>query len=544
MGMKICWWTYAILALCWGMLAAGPVWAGQRVALVIGNSKYRNVERLPKTINDAMGMVALFHKAGFDVVKWRVDLDVAEFRRTVHDFMITAQSADIAVVYYAGHGIEKGGTNYLIPVDAKLQTDYDADDEAISLDRLILALQPARQLRLIILDACRQNPFSSRGSRTIVTRAITNGLAKIEPTTPDTLIAYAAKAGSLSYEGNGPNSPFTTALMKYLAEPGLDIRIALGKVRDEVLKNTGSRQEPFVYGSLGGDEVSLVPALEPKASGPAAAAVDPNLAVARDYEMAEKVQTREVWESFLELHKSGFYANLARAQLAKLLAVETATEAVQKAGRLDNPLAVDHANEILGLLGERSPPSGQAAKPVEVRHDEPAGSADSHGQGEGLREQERQAALVQGKGESVQDCKDAEERLGRLRKDPKPEEVVRFAHDLVCEALRPQLQRLLESLGPTATPPPATALAAPTQQPEGALATRPPRSGTAAPAENNARGKKGDQRDTEDACKRDETTLMHLRVIRDRDEVIRFDRNLACEQLRPQVARLLESIEN
>jgi hypothetical protein len=531
MGMKIRWWAYAILALCWGMLAAGPAWAGQRVALVIGNSKYRNVERLPKTINDAMGMVALFHKAGFDVVKWRVDLDVAEFRRTVHDFMVTAQSADIAVVYYAGHGIEKGGTNYLIPVDAKLQTDYDADDEAISLDRIILALQPARQLRLIILDACRQNPFSSRGSRTIVTRAITNGLAKIEPMTPDTLIAYAAKAGSLSYEGNGPNSPFTTALMKYLAEPGIDIRIALGKVRDEVVKNTGNRQEPFVYGSLGGDEVSLVPAPEPKVSGPAAAAVDPNLAVVRDYEMAEKVQTREVWEAFLELHKSGFYANLAQAQLAKLLAMETATEAVQ------------NTDEILGLLGERSP-SGQAAKPVEVRHDEPAGTADSHGQGEGLREQERQAALVQGKGESVQDCKDAEERLGRLRKDPKPEEVVRFARDLVCETLRPQLQRLLESLGPTVTPPPATALAAPTQQPEGAPATRPPRSGTATPEENNARGKKGDRSDTEDACKRDETTLMNLRAIRDREEVIRFDRNLACEQLRPQITRLLESIGN
>jgi hypothetical protein len=157
-----------------------------------------------------------------------------------------------------------------------------------------------------------------------------------------------------------------------------------------------------------------------------------------------------------------------------------------------------------------------------------------------LHGQERQAALIQGKGESVQDCKDAEERLGRLRKDPKPEELARFARDLVCEALRPQLQRLLESLGPTATPPPATALAAPTQL-EGALATRPPRSGTAAPEENNARGKKGDRRDIEDACKRDEATLARLRTSPDREEAISFARKLTCEQLRPQVARLLES---
>jgi hypothetical protein len=506
-GMKIRWWIYAILALCWATLAVSPVSAARRVVLVIGNSKYRNVDRLPKTINDAIAMVALFHKAGFDVVKWRVDLDVMEFRHTVRDFMVTAQSADIAVVYYTGHGIEKGGTNYLIPLDAELLSDYDADDEAISLDRITLALQPARQLRLIILDACHENPFSA-----VVTRAITNGLAKIEPSTPDTLIAYAAKAGSLSYEGNGPNSPFTTALVKYLAEPGLDIRLALGKVRDEVLKSTGNRQEPFVYGSLGSDAISLVPAPEPKASGPAAVAVDTNRAAQRDYERA----------------------------------METATEAVPDAASLDRPLVVEHADDILGLLGERStPPSEQVAAPQP--HGGPAGRADSRGQDEGRREQERQAALVQGKGESVQACKGAEQRLTRLRMDPKQEEVARFARDLACETLRPQVLRLLESLGtfPAATPGP------PTQQSGGALA-RPPRSGIVGPQlqsdveQNKVGRKRGDRRDAEpdgeDTCKRDEATLARLRASPNRGEVISFVRNLTCEQLRPQVARLLESV--
>jgi caspase domain-containing protein len=547
--MKIRWWIYAILALCWGTLAVSSVSAGQRVALVIGNSKYRNVDRLPKTINDAMAMVALFHKASFDVVKWRVELDVMEFRRTVRDLMVTAQGADIAIVYYAGHGIEKGGTNYLIPVDAELLSDYDADDEAISLDRIILALQPARQLRLIILDACRENPFSARGSRTIVRRAVTSGLAEIEPA-PDTLIAYAAKAGSLSYEGNGPNSLFTTALVKYLAEPGLDISVALGKVRDEVLKNTGNRQEPFVYGSLAGGAVSLVPAPQPKVSGPAAVAVDPNLAAQRDYERAERFpQTRPVWESFLAVHSDGFYADLARAQLSKLIAAETATEAVPNAASLDRPLDVKHADDILGLLGERSPPpSEQVAKPQP--HEGPAGRADSRGQDEGRREQEQQAALVQGEGESVQACKDAEQRLTQLRMDPKQEDVARFARDLACETLRPQVLRLLESLDTF----PAATLGPPTQQSGGALATRPPRSGIVRPqlqtdVEQNKVGRmKGDRRDAEpngeDTCKRDEATLVRLRASPNRGEVISFVRNLACEQLRPQAARLLESVGN
>jgi Caspase domain len=548
--MKIRWWIYAILALCWGTLAVSSVSAGQRVALVIGNSKYRNVDRLPKTINDAMAMVALFHKAGFDVVKWRVDLDVTEFRRTVRDFMVTAQSADIAVVYYAGHGIEQGGTNYLIPVDAKLLSDYDADDEAISLDRIILALQPARQLRLIILDACRENPFSARGNRSIVTRAIANGLAKIEPSTPDTLIAYAAKAGSLSYEGNGPNSPFTTALVKHLAEPGLDIRLALGKVRDEVLKNTGNRQEPFVYGSLGGDAVSLVSAPEPKASRPAAAAVDPNLAAQRDYEMAERVQTPQAWESFLAVHSNGFYADLAREQLGKLIAAQTAAEAAANA----ETLTVKNIDEILGVLKDkRSSPTmtEEAAKPTDVQpHDVPAGGTDSRGQEEGWRERERQAALVQGKGESVESCKAAEERLVRLRADPKQEEVDRFAHDLVCETLRPQLLRLLESLGApltTTLPPGAAHTATPP-----AARSHTGQSGIAGPRpqteveKSNVQRKPGGRHEAEtdgqDICKRDEATLARLRASPERAAVIGFAGKLACAQLRPQLERLLESL--
>src|SRR5271168_4557742 len=213
-----------VVALAAALLCGGVAEAERRVAFVIGNSAYKNATSLPNTINDANAVAALFRSVGFEVVTSRTDLGVLDFKRAVRDFLITAETADIAVVYYAGHGIEVGGTNYLIPVDAKLARDYDVDDEAVALDRIIWALQPVKRLRLILLDACRDNPFAAR-LRSVGTRATPKGgLAKIESVGADTMVAYAAKAGSVSYDGDGANSPFASALLKNLAEPGLDVR--------------------------------------------------------------------------------------------------------------------------------------------------------------------------------------------------------------------------------------------------------------------------------------------------------------------------------
>ncbi len=159
-----------------------------------------------------------------------------ETRRVLRDFADATRDADIAVVYYAGHGIEVEGSNYLIPVDAKLERDTDVYDEALSLDRVLVAVEPAKQLRLVILDACRDNPFGKTMKRTVVSRGIGRGLAQVEPTSPNTLIAYSAKAGFTAQDGDGANSPFTVALSKHLTTPGLDVRRAFGFVRDDVLK--------------------------------------------------------------------------------------------------------------------------------------------------------------------------------------------------------------------------------------------------------------------------------------------------------------------
>jgi hypothetical protein len=298
-------------------MSAGPALADKRVALVIGNSAYQNASKLANPVNDAKAMTDLFRKAGFEVVEAKSDLGNLEFKRVVREFTATARDADIAIMYFAGHGIEVNGTNYLLPVDAKLATDFDVEDEALSLDRLVRALEPAKRLRLIILDACRDNPFVRTMQRTIASRQVATGLAKVEPTTSDTLIAYAARAGSTAEDGRGANSPFTEALVKHLTVPGRDIRIALGHVRDQVLRSTGNKQEPFVYGSLGGATVALVPERKITVAAPSpqpAPAADPR----RDYEFAERVGTKEAWDSFLAVHKSGFYAELARAQRDKI----------------------------------------------------------------------------------------------------------------------------------------------------------------------------------------------------------------------------------
>ncbi len=226
---------------------------------MIGNGGYQNASKLTNPPNDAAAVAAMFRDAGFEVVEAKTDLGNLEFKRVAREFTAVARDADIAVLFYAGHGIEVNGTNYLIPVDAKLATDFDVEDEALSLDRLMRALEPARRLRLIILDACRDNPFTRNMQRTVASRAVVNGLAKVEPATTDTLIAYATRPGFTADDGTGANSPFTAALLKHLTVPGRDVRISLGFTRDEVLKATGARQEPFVSGSLGGATVALVP---------------------------------------------------------------------------------------------------------------------------------------------------------------------------------------------------------------------------------------------------------------------------------------------
>jgi hypothetical protein len=223
------------------------------------------------------------------------------------------------VLYCAGHGVEVNGDNYLVPVDAVLERDIDVDDETISLDRILRVLEPAKSLRLVILDACRDNPFDQTMRRTLVSRAVGRGLAKVEPATTNTLIAFAAKAGSTASDGNGPHSPFTTALLDQLSKPGVDLRIAFGRVRDEVMVKTENKQEPFVYGSLGGSVVTLVPAAveTSSANDPAGSSDQANFEITFWNSIKEEKNPR-LFEAYLKRYPNGTFADIARIRLEGL----------------------------------------------------------------------------------------------------------------------------------------------------------------------------------------------------------------------------------
>jgi len=173
-------------------------------------------------------------------------------------------------------------------------------------------MEPAKRLRLVILDACRDNPFINSMKRTMASRGIGRGLARVEPATADTLIAFAAKAGLTAADGDSSHSPFTGALLQHLVTPGLDVRLALGRVRDDVMKATSKKQEPFVYGSLGGSIVTLASlSTGDRTDIPQA---DADAPAARDYEVASKAGTREAWDAFLRKYPLGFYADMARPE--------------------------------------------------------------------------------------------------------------------------------------------------------------------------------------------------------------------------------------
>jgi uncharacterized caspase-like protein len=248
----------AWVVACVAALAAsgGPVAAQQdgvvetRVALVVGNSSYQHVPPLPNPSRDAQALATVLRAVGFQSVQLEINRARAELIENLRAFARAASEADWAVVYYAGHGIEINGVNYLIPIDATLGADRDIAYEAVPLEHVLDSVDAARRLRVVILDACRDNPFVLQMKRSAGTRSVGRGLARIEPA-GGTLVAYAAKAGQVALDGDGGgNSPFVASLVKYLPQPGIEISRLFRLVRDDVMEATDRKQEPFIYGSL------------------------------------------------------------------------------------------------------------------------------------------------------------------------------------------------------------------------------------------------------------------------------------------------------
>jgi tetratricopeptide (TPR) repeat protein len=228
---------------------AGP----RKVALIVGNGAYKNVAPLDNPPRDAKLIASTFRELGFATVTLSSDLTRDKFFAALHEFGLEAEKADWAVVYYAGHGMEIGGVNYLIPVDARLKADSDAETQAVALEQVIASVAGARKLRLVMLDACRDNPFEKAMQRTIALKLVNRGFSNIEPEA-GFMVVYAAKHGETALDGDSLNSPFATVLARVIKEPNVEVRKLFDIVRDDVWKATNRTQQPFTYGSLPGRE--------------------------------------------------------------------------------------------------------------------------------------------------------------------------------------------------------------------------------------------------------------------------------------------------
>lgn len=310
----------AVLGLAWGTLATA---AERKVALVIGNAGYTGISRLTNPGNDAKLITASAKQAGFEVVLVN-DLAIADFQKTLRDFRIRAEGADVAMVYYAGHGMEGQGQNWLIPVDARLETEFDLPYEAISIDRLLEAVSGAR-VRVLVLDACRNNPFGNRWKRGV--RAVPSGLAGME--LDDVLVIYAAAPGQVALDGKSGNSPFAASLARRMIEPGLPLQLLAGAVRDDVLAATGGNQRPYVSASITGTPVYLVE----KAAAPAVTAPTAPDRASLDalmWQGALSANSTDGYQAYLKEFPKGLFAGLAKANLDKLKTSATVPAPVQQ----------------------------------------------------------------------------------------------------------------------------------------------------------------------------------------------------------------------
>jgi uncharacterized caspase-like protein len=313
----------AAVFLVMSLLSAQPALAQARVALVIGNGAYEKVPELPNPTRDAADIGRALERLDFKVTQVR-NATAQEMRKAVVEFGRSAEMSDIAVVFYAGHGMEVGGENWLIPISAELRSDTDAESEAISLRSVSLQVSKARKLGLVILDACRNNPFAAKMKRALSTRAVARGLAPTEPS-DNVLIAYAARDGTTASDGDGRNSPFTTSLLRHIETPGLEISFLFRRVRDDVMAATRREQQPFVYGSLSKEEIYLkAPAVAAQAS---AASTPAPAAPAEDEKFWQAVRTSTVaalFEEFLARYPRSGHAAEARQRIKDLKASEVA----------------------------------------------------------------------------------------------------------------------------------------------------------------------------------------------------------------------------
>jgi hypothetical protein len=311
-----------VLAFCLAAGFAAPAAAAEkRIALVIGNSAYQNTGELRNPRNDAADMAGALRRLGFEVLDGR-DLDKRSMERIIRQFGLRLSNADLALFFYAGHGVAIGGQNYLVPTDARLGAEGDADFEALPLSLVLKQMEREARTSIVLLDACRDNPLARNLARSMGTRStmVGQGLAEVR-TGVGTLIGFSTQPGNVATDGDGRNSPYTEALLRNIEEPGRDVSGVLIAVRNHVLKATEGKQVPWEHTSLTGQVYLRLDALP--ASGvstpPPAAAYDREIELSF-WNSVKDSKSPALLESYLERYPYGNFSGLARAMLDQLRA--------------------------------------------------------------------------------------------------------------------------------------------------------------------------------------------------------------------------------
>ena len=318
-----------ILFLAALTIAAASSWAAQgqeRMALVVGNSKYISANALPNAANDARMMARALRDIGF-VVTDGYDLRRDSMERLIREFLRKSENARVALLFYAGHGLQVDGRNYLLPVDTKLEAASDLGFETIGLDNILESLDGASRTNIIILDACRNNPFAQNfASRFGAARSVTvlSGLAGYSNLGTGTLIAFSTAPGAVALDGSSSNSPFTKALARHVRTPGLEVRQMLTRVRADVLAETGGRQIPWDNSSLLGEVYLAGPAkAEPQHVNVSPAVTAP---AADDllWEAVKSSSVAAVFDEFVNKFPTSPHAREARTRAEELKKSELA----------------------------------------------------------------------------------------------------------------------------------------------------------------------------------------------------------------------------
>jgi len=481
-----------VAALCVALamvLSAGAAWAERRVALVIGNSQYKNASlALTNPKNDAEDVAAMLRTLGFEVIQ-TTDASKRDFDLAMTKFARLGIDADSALFYYAGHALQYQGQNYLMPTDVELEDEFSLRYQTVSLDDIRASLEQAHGAKIMILDACRNNPLVDRLGRrmTGVTRNIgaVRGLARIDKG-QGMMVVYATAADEVAKDGSGRNSPFTAALLKRLGDAGLEIATMFRRVAADVVEQTNGQQRPELLISLI-SEYYLNQNDRPV------------------WDRIKDTADQTAFRDFINRFPSSPRASDARYRLQMLEREQSARVSQNRNDKQPAKAAADQQKQQLTL----APP---ASLPINLQP----------------------PTVTQ-----EQVCKRDEERLARLRASQARDEVIRFERELGCERLRPQLLRLRESIIPA--------------QGEQDWREDAQRLQVEQPRPTADDGSQGRKRDAslqaapssipqEQLCKRDQERLSRLRATPAPDEVIRLARELGCERLRPQVLRLQESL--